>query len=103
MLEDGKASFKEIIKLDRVDSDSKNHWYKVVILEGRNREVRRMFEHFGLTVSRLMRVRFGSVNLPPRLKRGQFYELNEIEVAKVMQSFGLNVAGTEDRIHKEYD
>lgn len=93
-LEDGKASFKEIIKLDRHDSDSKNHWYKVVLLEGRNREVRRMFEHFGLTVSRLMRVRFGTVNLPPRLKRGSFYELNEIEVAKIMQAFDLTVAGT---------
>ncbi|MDD3266961.1 MAG: pseudouridine synthase [Burkholderiales bacterium] len=101
MLDDGKASFNDIIKLDRIDSDSKNHWYKVILLEGRNREVRRMFEHFGLTVSRLMRVRFGAVNLPPRLKRGHFYELNEIEVAKVMQSFGLNVAGTEGRINRE--
>lgn len=94
-LEDGKAAFKEIIKLDRIDSDSRNHWYKVVLLEGRNREVRRMFEHFGLTVSRLMRTRFGSITLPSRLKRGNFYELNEIEVAKVMQGFGLTVAGTE--------
>lgn len=94
-LEDGKASFKEIIKLDRLDSDAKNHWYKVVLLEGRNREVRRMFEHFGLTVSRLMRVRFGNINLPPRLKRGNFYELNEIEVTKIMQAFGLTIAGTE--------
>ena len=95
MLEDGKATFKEIVRLDRQDSDAKNHWYKVVLLEGRNREVRRMFEHFGLTVSRLMRVRFGPVSLPGRLKRGSFYELNEIEVAQIMQSFGLTVAGTE--------
>lgn len=93
-LEDGKASFKEIIKLDRHDSDSKNHWYKAVLMEGRNREVRRMFEHFGITVSRLMRVRFGSITLPPRLKRGTYYELNEIEVAQVMQGFDLTVAGT---------
>lgn len=101
MLDDGKASFKDIIKLDRIDSDSKNHWYKVILQEGRNREVRRMFEHYGLTVSRLMRVRFGAVNLPPRLKRGHFYELNEIEVAKIMQGFGLNVAGTEGRIDRD--
>lgn len=94
-LEDGTATFKEIVKLDRHDSDARNHWYKVVLLEGRNREVRRMFEHFGLTVSRLMRTRFGSVTLPSRLKRGSFYELNEIEVAQIMQSFGLTVAGTE--------
>ena len=95
-LEDGKASFKEIYKLDRTDTDSKNHWYKVVLLEGRNREVRRMFEHCGLTVSRLIRVRFGSITLPPRLKRGSYYELNEIEIAKVMQAVGLTVAGTEE-------
>ncbi len=93
-LEDGKANFKDIIKLDRIDSDSKNHWYKVLLMEGRNREVRRMFEYFQLTVSRLMRTRFGPIDLPPRLKRGNYYELNEIEVAKVMQSFDLTVAGT---------
>jgi 23S rRNA pseudouridine2605 synthase len=95
MLEDGKASFKDLIKMEIQDSDAKNHWYKVLLLEGRNREVRRMFEHFQLTVSRLMRTRFGPIDLPPRLKRGNYYELNEIEVAKVMQSFGLTVAGTE--------
>lgn len=95
MLEDGKASFKDLIKMEIQDSDAKNHWYKVLLMEGRNREVRRMFEHFQLTVSRLMRTRFGPIDLPPRLKRGNYYELNEIEVAKVMQSFGLTVAGTE--------
>ena len=94
-LEDGVAKFKDIYKLELQDSDSKNHWYKVLLMEGRNREVRRMFEHFGITVSRLMRTRFGPIDLPPRLKRGNYYELNEIEVAKVMQSFGLTVAGTE--------
>jgi|GEM_PF-2657714 len=94
-LGDGKANFKDIIKLERQDSDAKNHWYKVILMEGRNREVRRMFEYFELTVSRLMRTRFGLIDLPPRLKRGNYYELNEIEVAKVMQSFGLTIAGTE--------
>lgn len=93
-LEDGKANFKDIIKLEREESDSRNHWYKVLLMEGRNREVRRMFEHFDVTVSRLMRVRFGPIDLPPRLKRGNYYELNEIEVARIMQSFGLTVAGT---------
>ena len=93
-LDDGVAKFDEIMKLDE-NSESKNHWYKVIIKEGKNREVRRMFEHFDLTVSRLMRTRFGPISLPPRLKRGQFYELNEIEVAQIMQAFGLNIAGTE--------
>lgn len=94
-LEDGKASFKELSKIDRQDVEAMNHWYRATILEGRNREVRRMFEHFGITVSRLIRVRFGSITLPPRLKRGNYYELNEIEIAKVMQSVDLTVAGTE--------
>lgn len=94
-LPDGVANFVDIIKLDMHDTDSKNHWYRVVLKEGRNREVRRMFEHFGLTVSRLIRTRFGPIDLPSRLKRGQFYELNEIEVTQVMQKFGLNIAGTE--------
>lgn len=94
-LDDGKAKFKDVIKMERQDSDAKNHWYKVVLLEGRNREVRRMFQHFELTVSRLIRTRFGVIDLPPRLKRGNYYELNEIEVARVMQAFELTIAGTE--------
>lgn len=96
MLEDGLAKFKEIHKLEKT-SDSRNHWYSVTILEGRNREVRRIFEHYELTVSRLMRTRFGPIALPPRLKRGTYYELNEIEVSRIMGAFGLNVAGTEGR------
>ncbi|MFN7094895.1 MAG: pseudouridine synthase, partial [Burkholderiales bacterium] len=95
-LEDGTANFTEIMKLEGQSEDSKNHWYKVILKEGRNREVRRMFEFFTLTVSRLMRTRFGPITLPPRLKRGQYYELNEIEVAQVMQKFGLNLAGNEN-------
>jgi len=92
-LDDGMASFSEIIKLEISHDDRKNHWYKVVLKEGRNREVRRMFEHFNLTVSRLIRTRFGPISLPPRLKRGQYYELSELEVAEVMKKFGLTFAG----------
>ena len=52
-------------------------------------EVRRLFESQGLTVSRLVRVRFGPIALPTRLKRGQYYELNELEVANIMSWAGL--------------
>src|SRR5437764_814685 len=68
-LEDGPA------RCDRVedgggDDDGANHWYKVVLREGRNREVRRLFEALGLMVSRLIRTRYGSVAMPTVLKRG---------------------------------
>lgn len=66
-----------------------NHWYHVVIREGRNREVRRLFDAVGLMVSRLTRVRYGSLRLPPRLKRGQFRELTREEVAALLKEVGL--------------
>ncbi|WP_235844395.1 pseudouridine synthase, partial [Crenobacter intestini] len=92
-LEDGPAQFLRVYQSGGVDDDKANKWVNVVIKEGRNREVRRMFEHFGLTVSRLIRIRFGNIGLPGRLKRGQFYELNEAEVAAVMKWAGLTSTG----------
>ena len=82
MLEDGLA------RVERIHSqggEGANKWYNVVLKEGRNREVRRIFEHFGLTVSRLVRTGFGPIGLPNRLKRGQFYELNPTEVAAIVK------------------
>ena len=90
VLEDGPARFERIVAQG---GEGVNHWYRVVLKEGRNREVRRMFEHFDLQVSRLIRVRFGQIGLPPRLKRGQFYELNEVEVAAVMKWSNLSFSG----------
>ncbi|WP_246542793.1 23S rRNA pseudouridine(2605) synthase RluB [Paludibacterium yongneupense] len=90
-LEDGPARFERIIDQG---GEGANHWYRVVIKEGRNREVRRLFDHYDLQVSRLMRVRFGNIGLPPRLKRGHFYELNELEVAAVMKWSNLTVTGS---------
>lgn len=91
-LDDGPAHFD---RMADGGGEGQNHWYHVILREGRNREVRRMFEFFGLTVSRLMRVRFGALSLPPRLKRGQFYELNESEILGVMKWAGLRMNGQE--------
>ena len=85
-LEDGVVKFDQ---LSDEGGEGFNHWYRLVIREGRNREVRRTFEALGLPVSRLMRVRFGIVNLPPRIKRGMMVELGEGEVRKVLEWVGL--------------
>jgi 23S rRNA pseudouridine2605 synthase len=77
-LEDGLAKFNRIWD---AGGEGANHWYNVTISEGRNREVRRMFEAVGLQVSRLMRVRYGPVPLPPGLKRGMWRELEPENVA----------------------
>lgn len=76
-LEDGLARFTTLVDQG---GEGVNHWYKVTLSEGRNREVRRMFEAVGLTVSRLMRVRYGPVMLSSRLKRGMWMEMPEEEV-----------------------
>ena len=81
-LEDGPASFAS---LQDAGGEGANHWYRVTLFEGRNREVRRMFEAVGCTVSRLIRVRYGPFNLPPQLKRGRVHELNEVEVKALVR------------------
>jgi 23S rRNA pseudouridine2605 synthase len=85
-LEDGLARFE---KLEDQGGEGFNHWYRVMLKEGRNRVVRRTFDALGLPVSRLMRVRFGIINLPPRLKRGMTSELGEKEVAQVLDWVGI--------------
>lgn len=86
-LEDGPVTFE---KLEDQGGEGFNHWYRVMLKEGRNRIVRRTFDALGLPVSRLIRVRFGLINLPPRLKRGMTAELGEGEMAQVLEWVGLN-------------
>ena len=81
MLSDGSAKCESV---EDEGGEGTNHWYRITLREGRNRVVRRMFEALGLTVSRLMRVRFGVVALPPRLKRGQVSSLPAAEVKRLV-------------------
>lgn len=85
-LEDGLAQFS---KISDGGGDGVNKWYRVVIGEGRNREVRRMFEAVGLTVSRLIRTRYGVMTLPPNLKRGRWEELEENDARDLLKTCGL--------------
>ncbi len=85
-LDDGEARFERIME---EGGDNANRWYRVVLREGRNREVRRMFAAVGMMVSRLIRVRFGMVNLPARVKRGQMLELELSQVAALLKWAGL--------------
>jgi len=85
-LEDGLAQFSRIID---GGGEGVNRWYRVIIGEGRNREVRRMFESVGLTVSRLIRTRYGTLTLPSGLKRGRWEELNEHAVRNLLALSGL--------------
>ena len=94
MLEDGLAKVERIYGQG---GEGANRWYNVVIKEGRNREVRRIFESLGLTVSRLVRVGFGPIGLPNRLKRGQFYEMNPAEVANILKWADMPLPGARRR------
>jgi len=86
-LEDGTAQFSKIAD---GGGEGVNKWYRVTIGEGRNREVRRMFEAIGLTVSRLIRTRYGSMTLPHGLKRGRWEELDEHAVRDLLSANGLD-------------
>jgi 23S rRNA pseudouridine2605 synthase len=94
-LSDGAAKFEV---LDDQGGEGRNRWYRVVLKEGRNRVVRRMFEALGVQVSRLMRVRFGIVSLPPRLKRGNWIELKESEISELLEWAGSPAEADGDHI-----
>ena len=80
MVEGQPCGFRSI---DDGGGEGANHWYRVVITEGRNREVRKLFDVVGLTVSRLIRIRYGTVVLPHGLKRGSWVDLEEGDVRTI--------------------
>lgn len=87
MLEDGPAQFDEI---ERIGSSDSHAWFRVVLREGRNREVRRMWDALGFQVSRLKRVRYGSIALPRLLKRGHYQELEQEALTQLYSALKID-------------
>ena len=94
LLDDGEARFEDI---QAAGGEGANRWYKVVLSEGRNRIVRRLWESQGLRVSRLIRVRYGPALLPVNLKPRTFYELKDQEKSILMDCVGMQHDRTERR------
>ena len=92
-LEDGVAKFSSIVPhnfgLEKSPLSVSNSWFRVILLEGRNREVRRLFESQGVKVSRLKRIRYGTVLLPSAVRRSNFLELKADQVKELVLSVGL--------------
>lgn len=86
LLDDGMAKFDQI---SAHGGTGVNQWFHVQLCEGRNREVRRLWESQGLQVSRLKRIRYGTVRLPPRLKTGQYLELEAKDINSLARLAGL--------------
>jgi len=93
-LDDGMAQFGTI---EAGGGEGANCWYRVTISEGRNREVRRMFEAVGHAVSRLIRIRYGAVMLPRGLKRGAFVELDENDIAALTNALSRSEGRFDER------
>lgn len=83
MLEDGEAKF---LSVTDAGGEGTNHWYHVVLTEGRNREVRRLWESQGVQVSRLIRIRYGNITLPKYVRLGRWHELDAEGIAKLKVS-----------------
>lgn len=97
LLDDGLARFTDI---QSAGGESSNQWFHVVLMEGKNREVRRLWESQGVQVSRLKRVRYGCIFLPSRLKVGAWEELNNKEINDLRSLVGLPPVRIKSRLPK---
>nr|WP_243748696.1 ribosomal large subunit pseudouridine synthase B [Pseudomaricurvus alcaniphilus] len=86
LLEDGVARFTDIVD---GAGEGRNRWFYCVVMEGRNREVRRLWESQGVKVSRLKRVRYGNIFIPSHVRVGQWIELNDKEIADLCLTAGV--------------
>ncbi len=86
MLEDGMARFTDIVD---GAGEGRNSWFYCVVMEGRNREVRRLWESQGVKVSRLKRVRYGNIFIPSHVRVGQWLELNNKEIKDLCLTAGI--------------
>lgn len=87
-LDDGNAHFEKIVEMG---GDGSNRWFQVIVKEGRNRLVRKLWESQGLKVSRLIRTRFGAITLPRGLHRGQWHELEEKSILNLFNSLDMQI------------
>jgi len=87
LLDDGVARFTDIVE---GAGEGRNRWFYCVIMEGRNREVRRLWESQGVKVSRLKRVRYGNIFIPSHVRVGQWQELNDKEIRDLMLTASIN-------------
>lgn len=87
MLEDGLAAFDSI---KHTGGEKSNQWYDVVLREGRNREVRRLFNSQGLQVSRLIRIQYGPINLPKWLGRGRYHDIEDKALQNLLKAVNMD-------------
>lgn len=98
LLEDGKARFTDIVD---GAGEGRNRWFYCVVMEGRNREVRRLWESQGVKVSRLKRVRYGNIFIPSHVRVGQWLELSDKEVNDLCLTAGIDKVKNSPLTHAE--
>lgn len=98
LLDDGTAKFTDIVD---GGGDGANHWYYVALMEGRNREIRRLWQSQDVQVSRLKRVRYGKIFLPSKLRQGQWEEMSEKEMVELYKMVEMEAPKSPTLLPKE--